>query len=54
MLFQIAEALGLHHSATGYDFRRNEEDGWLTKMMEMCDRAIKVSGSRNTILRRRT
>jgi Putative DNA-binding domain len=52
VLFQIAEALGLHHSATGYDFRRTEENGWLTKMTEMGDRAIAVMRSRNTSLRR--
>jgi hypothetical protein len=46
VLFEIAKALGLHYSATGYDPRRTEEDGWITKLSDMGDRAIEISRSR--------
>jgi hypothetical protein len=55
VLLQIAEALGLHYSATGFGPRRTEEeDNWLTKMCEMGGRAIEVSQSRNSVFPRRT
>jgi hypothetical protein len=54
ILFQIAEALGLHQSVTGYDPLRTEEDGWLTKLSEMGNRANEVSQSRLSIFPRQT
>ena len=50
ILFEIAKALGLHHSATGYDPLDSEEDDWLTKMSVMGDRAISVSKGRSCLL----
>jgi hypothetical protein len=47
ILLNIAEAFGLHHSATGFDPHGSEEDNWITKMSVMGDRAISVSQRRS-------
>lgn len=52
VLFQIAKALGLHCSATGYDPNRTEEDDWVTKLTEMGSRAMEVSRSRHSMFSR--
>jgi hypothetical protein len=51
ILLSVAEALGLHHSAAGFDPNCTEDNGWLTKMCAMGDRAINVSKQRSLLLR---
>lgn len=49
VLLEIAKALGLHHSALGFNPHRTEEDNWLMTMYDMGKRAIEVSRSRTSI-----
>ncbi len=46
ILLRVAEALGLYHSAAGFDLGRRMDVAWITRLNAMGDRVVNVSKQR--------